>query len=114
MSPFSFHIFLIHSFIHSEVQIFYVHRSDWWILCLLYTRHRKLPSLPETSGDDEDKSEEEDESSSRISSVGTCVSHPRSCPTLHGNTSPALQASTIQLPSSEVTMALAFFYFTNY
>ncbi|KDR14054.1 Protein ELYS [Zootermopsis nevadensis] len=68
------------------------------------TRHRKLPSLPETSGDDEDKSEEEDESSSRISSVGTCVSHPRSCPTLHGNTSPALQASTIQLPSSEIPL----------
>jgi hypothetical protein len=59
--------------------------------------------LAETSGDEEDKPGEEDESSSQISSVGTHLSHPRSCPTFHERTSPISQVSTIHLPSSEVS-----------
>jgi hypothetical protein len=76
--------------------------SDWWDFCVLCTRHRKLPSLPENS-DDEDETGEDDKSCSQISSASTRSSRHLRSRTLRKSVSPISQASTIHLPSKEVS-----------
>jgi hypothetical protein len=76
--------------------------SDWWDFCVPCTRHTKLPSLPENS-DDEDESEEDDKSSVQTSSAGTRSSYRLRSHALHESTSPLSQASTIHVPSAEVS-----------
>lgn len=75
--------------------------SDWWDFCVPFTRHTKLPSLPENS-DDEDESRE-DKASLQTSSAGTRSSFRLRSHASRESPSPLSQASTIHLPSAEVS-----------